>query len=371
MKIVFFVNSLDNPFVDAWYDFLSLTGVKFVILAQVGSDNSEELPVRMRESVIRLTENMEWRKHVEDKLEGPPDVVIYWWGLLSVLRAEPRLAWPSSFVSVVVDTFPNASRKSTSYLESLMAINAIRFVDLFIVTSEEMKSDLQITFGRIVDSANFLIIKTPFTLKNHSNISTIQSANELNKPLELIYLGRSDYLFSDELRMRKDDTSKLLMNFKDAGATISLRESGNAILDLKLEDRGFRIYKSFSRDSMTNGKFTSFLDNFSGQLPVYNLANSTIVRRVSNSLSTRFAQGVCSSTPIIIQHQAKFAKEFVDEHETGLYLNEDADQTLSELVRLGPNLRKNWKRNHKLWASETHVNVFRIALEDLSPRPRR
>jgi hypothetical protein len=117
--------------------------------------------------------------------------------------------------------------------------------------------------------------------------------------------------------MKKDNVSEILTKLQNSGADIFLRESGNEIADQKLIGKGFRVYRNHDRESLTNGSFSEFLDGFSGQLPIYNLSNSTIVKRVSNSLSTRFAQGICSSTPVLVQYEAVFAREFVERHKTG------------------------------------------------------
>lgn len=363
MKVVFFVDTLKNPFIDAWYDFLCLLHIDFVILAQVNSDELQLLPIRIQSQVVYMTDH-NWREQAEEKLNGIPDVIIYWWGLLSLLRLGPRKAWPKSSLSLVVDTFPNASMKFTLYLEVFKSFLFLNSVDLFIVTSEEMKFDMISTLGKIIKNKDFFILRTPFTLKSHSNKS-VADAQSSEGNQSLVYLGRSDFLFSDNLRMRKDDTSRILVNFMEAGANIYLRESGNQYIDQILMENGFHVYKNHSRESMTNGSFSEFIDGFAGQIPIYNTHNSTIRRRVSNGLSTRFAQGVCSSTPMLLNKEAKFSKEFVEDYQIGLYIEGDISNLLFTFFQQNSRFRLNWYQKHHLWASEHYVDEFKHALFSL------
>lgn len=166
--------------------------------------------------------------------------------------------------------------------------------------------------------------------------------------------------------MLKDDLGSLFSNLVKEGATLTLRETGNPQFDRFLIDKGFSLYHSLDRNCMSNGEFSKFISRFSAQIPVYNAHNRTIKNRVSNGLSTRFLQGICSDSPLIIQNESSSGVNFIQDFGTGVAINSDLNETLRMIEFNQRQFRANWKFHHHLWAAETFVERFVDSLQKKS-----
>ena len=117
MKTILYVNSLENPLVDAWIDFILMSECELVVLAEVELVEVSKMPEVYRNLLVIKSPGSEWKEEVEDFFGGKPDVIIYWWGLHSLLRSDVYEAWRGARLALIVDTFPNASRKLTEFRE--------------------------------------------------------------------------------------------------------------------------------------------------------------------------------------------------------------------------------------------------------------
>jgi hypothetical protein len=102
---------------------------------------------------------------------------------------------------------------------------------------------------------------------------------------------------------------------------------------------------------MLDGTYATYIAQFDGQLAIYNIANSTIHRRVSVGLSTRFAFGLASPSPIVVPPEAAFARAFLAEHRVGTLLAE-GHGLRSVLESEQVDFRRVWTESHTAWSAE-------------------
>lgn len=348
---------------DAWIEFIIMSESELVVVAEVEYGEIFKIPESYRDLLVIKSPRSAWKEKVEEMFGGTPDVIIYWWGLHSLLRRDLYEVWRDARLALIVDTFPNASHKLTEFREVVRARKYLGLVNTFIVSSFEMKEDLRRVFHSSIQDSNFIVITSPFSLRNHfgrysdEETSSSDNAKRGISP-SIIFLGRSDYFYSGVRRMLKDDIGPQLIRLIKNGARVTVRNTGDTGLNNILLEEGFNFYESFDRESMTNGNFSRFVSTFDAQIPIYNAHNSTIRKRVANGLSTRFVQGICSDTPLIIQNESTSGINFIRSHDTGKVMTKNLGEVLNSLLENQSLMRKNWKEKHVSWASESFVGNF-------------
>jgi hypothetical protein len=136
---------------------------------------------------------------------------------------------------------------------------------------------------------------------------------------------------------------------------VSVQRPASFELQDLLAQKGFHFYPQMDRKSVLDGQFADMISQFDAHFVGYNISNATIGRRVSMGLSTRYAVGLCSSAPMIIQKEATFAAQKVVEAGIGEVLDDTLGDVLSRLAEKKDNYRTSWNEHHQQWAAESHV----------------
>jgi hypothetical protein len=173
-----------------------------------------------------------------------------------------------------------------------------------------------------------------------------------------IFTGRSDYIFANNWRMAKDDVSALLTPILKAGARVSIQRPADETSALRLAEAGFEFYEPLPRESLLNGDFARMIARHHGHLAIYNVSNSTIRRRVSTGLSTRFAVGLCAPTPMVVPNEATFARELFAAHNIGVTLRKDPRETIDVVRTSNDHMRQEWYASHLSWSAESNASAL-------------
>lgn len=363
-RIAIFCTSLKNPFIEAWFRTWEASGAEVAVLAQVDQSDSPDTPVYIHERTVYYSalDSLSaplWKSELESLLGGPPTALFYWWGLGSLSIESPVKTWPDAKVLLCVDTYPNASRLLTEIREVAQSVLAVTKVDAFIVASENMADLLRRRFPWIRDKAMH-VVTSPFPLSAHASGQSVERTN--SSKLRLCFTGRSDFLHSGHQKMGKDDLGQFLVGIIKSGMDIFVQEPRDVNQLKELKERGYSFYPDIPRNELSDGGFAEMISDFDGHLVYYEVANSTISRRVSTSLSTRFATGICAPTPIIVPPEATFATKFLSDHPIG-FASRDANLIKSILQDRGDSMRQYWGANHHLWAGESNAMHLRRLVE--------
>lgn len=361
-RIVLFCTSLKNPFVEAWVRTWEASGARVAVLAQVDPLDSPDTPPQLHERTVYFDGADKkvptaWKAKLETLLGGPPTAIFYWWGLGSLALRTPVEAWPAAKVLLCVDTYPNASRLLTEIREALQSLLPVNRVDAFVVASDEMASMILKRFPW-VRGTPMHVVTSPFPLSSHLSQPILVA--ERSEKLRLCFTGRSDFLHRGSLRMAKDDLGEFFVELLESDMDVFVQEPSDLAQKSELMSRGYSFYPAVARANIMNGGFAEMISTFDGHLVHYEVANATISRRVSTSLSTRFATAVCSPTPIIVPPEATFAKKFLSVHPIG-FASRDADSISDVLSDQADAMRQYWRDNHHAWAGESNsMNLRRL-----------
>jgi hypothetical protein len=206
--------------------------------------------------------------------------------------------------------------------------------------------------------SEFYAVESPFVLASHANKLSYLS----EKTPRFVFTGRSDFIGASNKRMQKDNLFQILTDFRDAGARIFVQEPIEIPQKEFLKQHGFEFYPIFDREDMTNGVFANYVGDFQGQIVAYNLVNQTLKRRVSNGLSTRYALGLCSPAPMVIQTESLFAVDKVEGRGIGVAFSSISKSLVSEINEQNYEFRQNWWMKHKEWAGEENSQLLLEAL---------
>lgn len=361
-RLLIFCDSLQNPFVEAWFATWLATQSQVAILADTAESETSDFPREIQSRVVYTRDrdgslSPGWRMRVQKILGGQPHALFYWWGLGLLSNRTAVKAWPSARVISCVDTLPNASRRITEVREIARAIPSIRDVDAFVVSSQRM-ADLVAKEFPSARRKPMEIVVSPFPLRAHGR-DFDHSSSEVHSPgKRLCFTGRSDYLFAAQRKMGKDDLGSWFQQLLRAGFRIHVQEPTNTDQRRVLAQEGFDFYPRVERAGLLNGEFADLISAFDGHLVYYQVANATIARRVSTSLSTRFATGVCSSTPMITPPEAAFAIDFFGQHRVG-FASRSEREIAERLTSEGGQMRSTWRMDHSSWSGES--NAQRLA----------
>lgn len=363
-RVAIFCTSLKNPFIEAWFKTWEASGAEVAVLAQVDPSDSSDTPDYVDARTVYYDaadslSSVQWKSDLESLLGGPPTVLFYWWGLSSLLIDAPVRAWPHAKVLLCVDTYPNASRLLTEIREVAQSALAVRRVDAFVVASDEMADLLRRRFPWVRDKP-MQVVTSPFPLSTHASSPRFLVAN-FGK-LRLCFTGRSDFLHSGNKKMGKDDLGDFLVELIADGMDVFVQQPHCENQQNELRSRGYSFYPDIPRSGLLGGDFAEMISEFDGHIVYYDVANSTLSRRVSTSLSTRFATGICAPTPIIVPPQSIFANRFLAIHPIG-FASSDVSAIRSILQQRAGSMRQYWEDNHHLWAGESNSLNLRQLVE--------
>ncbi|MGM7777338.1 hypothetical protein ACSVHC_15145 [Arthrobacter sp. KNU-44] len=364
-RIAIFCSSLKNPFIEAWLKTWEASGAKVAVLANVHPSDSSDTPDYLHERTVYFDATdpgsmSQWKAELESKVGGQPSAIFYWWGLASLFEKAPAKAWPNAKVSLCVDTYPNASRLLTELREFARSAFPIAMVDSFVVASEEMADLLKRRFPWIRGKEMCTVV-SPFPLSAHSS-AVRDSARGTHARPRLCFTGRSDYLHSGSLKMGKDDLGVFFDSLIQAEMDVFVQAPRDNEHRRLLAGLGYSFYSDVPRSHIMNGGFADMISGFDGHLVYYEVTNSTISRRVSTSLSTRFATAICSSTPLIVPPEATFAVDFLSRNPIG-FASRDPHVVRRTLGERGRQMREYWMNNHQGWTGESNASGLRQLLE--------
>ncbi len=308
------VAALGNPLATNWILGLQGMGCQVAVLdsrmRDVAASDLTDWGLNGKVSLVRPArrEVTALRRAVRQVLQDDPDIVFGWWGspVLQPLKAA-RHAFPLSKAVVCVDTLPNASNPLTEAREILRFHLASSWVDAYIFYSEKMRESF---WSRIPRSRGrpYLSIVEPFPKQTFASVSSARPVHSLtrfdDRP-HVIFTGRGDHLWSTQLRSLKDALGPFLTALADQGIHVFLPHGSDT--------RGHRFlhhYPAFTNDELRWGAFSKYLSEFDLHLVIYNEHNSTIRRRVSCGLSTRYALALTAEAPIAVTNTSTF----VDDH---------------------------------------------------------
>ncbi len=361
VRVVLLVSSVKNPFVEAWLSTLEAASDSVVVLVDSPHGNLFDFPPHLHDRVVTVTPKTrggpEWRVACESLLGGTPTAVFHWWGLQSLLGDLAKSAWPEARTVVCIDTFPNASRPVTEAREWVRSLGPVRRIEALVTTSPEMGVALVRRFSALRGVPEFPVL-SPFPQRAHAS-QRVDPAPAARP--RLCFTGRSDYLFSGARNMAKDDLGMWLTALVDAGADVFVQRPESDTIRRRLVDAGLDFYPEVPRGGLMNGDFATLLQSFDGQLVYYEVNNPTIRRRVEVGLSTRFATGLCSPSPMIVPPEARFARHFLAEYPVG-FAARDPDEIVGRLREGTRALRDTWWDAHHAWAGEAFVPSVRAAL---------
>lgn len=352
--VVLVVTSLRNPFLEAWVAALRLRSSSVAVLL-LNTEPTGDTP----QSILRILvaapgkSLTQIREQIEVILGGTPGNIFYWWGLHSARDPRPAIIWPAAKRSLCVDTYPNASRLLTELRELLRASRWLASIDCVVVTSREMADMLQHRLPS-TRQKQIEIITSPFPISAHGT-GDAEATDDPRK--RLIFTGRSDFLYSGSAKMAKDDPSTFFESLISKSLRVFVQHPGDSAQARLLLDRGFDLYPHHNRASLLDGAFSQFLATFDANLIYYATPNGTLRRRVKNSLSTRFATGLCAPTPMIVPKPAEFAASLFADYPIGIAAS-DAATILDFLTSRTDGARRTWAANHIHWSAEGQAETL-------------
>jgi hypothetical protein len=286
-------------------------------------------------------------------LGGDPEVVVLWWGW-GAARHVPELvrAYPAARFVLCIDTFPNASMVGTEIRELAVAQRARRRLAGLITTSGQMTDAVhrRVPWSRGIPTLEW---SSPLPLEAHApkTCEKDEARPRDGEEPRLIFVGRSDYLFAKTRRMGKDDVGETLAAYSRAGARVYVRRPRSATAAASLQGHGFEFYPEFSNADVLSGTFAAYVGGFHGQLVLYRVANGTVRRRVANGLSTRWATGIASPAPVVVQTAARAAASFLEAVPIGV-VGDSVETNIDELLTRQLQMRQCWWNTHEKWSAK-------------------
>ncbi len=371
---ILFLGSLRNPLGQGWAESLAIAGNDVLFRTAEGdvarwlSDGHRVAAAGQNRSKARAgasTPEEPLARAAASAGEGEPDLVFAWWGT-EALRAlvEAGEAHPSARRVLCVDTFPNASMWVTEVRERQRLRSFARDIDGLVYPSPEMRAT---HVGAVpwLESIPWVALPQPLPARAHARHREFLP-DELTLPPtdgpRLVLTGRADLLWTRDPRMRKDALGDALIGLEGAG--FEVWTSGHFAAE---KQSRFRTYPTFSTEEMLDGTFATYIAQFDGQLALYNVANGTLRRRVSAGLSTRFAFGLASPSPLIVPPESRFAAKFLREHPIGIVLD-DPQRLRADVERRQSDIRAAWTASHHSWTAEGQSDLVQRFLLGLRRR---
>ncbi len=278
-RVLFVVPNLRNPMAQVWLRGLNEAGLTVTPFVLNDADNP---------SVSDLSDAV--------------DLVLYWWGIGAYVKLPLAIRQIAKRTPTLlcIDTYPNAAFSVTARRERRWAAAACPRPSGLISYSDAMTRAIR---AEIPEWSNLPTLGLPMPLLDQMLCGCEgcvgEGADEIPPSGALLFQGRSDHLFSRDPRMAKDALGRQFRRIRREQIFVTLPQAFGA--------SEFDTYASFSEEEMLDGTFATFGSRFAGHLAIYNEFNSTIRRRVSNGLSTRFAFALTSCSPILVSDRSEFA----------------------------------------------------------------
>jgi hypothetical protein len=308
------------------------------------------------------------RNAIWAELDGPADIIFFWWGLSGFSRAKDlMLLCPHAQLVVCVDTFPNASWIASEIREIVYSLAHTREIAALVVVSDEMQRSIRHRIPSLRLKPT-LVITQPLPAIAHARPDAVidNGASASVQHPHLVFTGRSDLLRGTDHRMRKDGLIDMLRDYLRTGAEIDVQRPIDESEAEALQKEGFGFYPHFSGSEMLDGSFASYLGRYDGQIVTYRIHNGTVKRRVSGALSTRWAFGLASPAPLVVPLEADFAKSFFSHYEVG-WAVPSPEVAVRYISTRGARARENWVEHHHRWTAEGLSSRLLDFLGSLSP----
>ncbi|WP_155832150.1 hypothetical protein [Gordonia alkanivorans] len=333
--------STRNPLAEAWRMSFEVAGYKAIGICSgdLGPDLNEDWTTWERLSDLVSLDSV--------------CCLVYWWGTEFFSRQLIPPRFSEARKVLIVDTFPNASILATEVREVKYLLASKRRADCLVTYSDEMATSIR-RFPSWGNSPEVVSLMQPYPLSCHSADG---SSNLIQNPRSVVFTGRSDLLFSDDFRMRKDRLGPFLIELMALGFGVTVGETEDSDTNSLLRDYGFRLYDRLTNSEVLSGRLCKIIEESAIHLTSYNLCNSTIRRRVNNGLSSRFSLGVCARTCQAVPKEAKGASKFVLDH--GIGFSFDSPDNFVRDVDFLEGCRRNWSISHKSWSAEGSINDLR------------
>jgi hypothetical protein len=351
-KIIVETNCLVNPLADAWVRAFKAAGLSVVGLMR----SRDPVPSALAENWVAGMETP--RAEIEARLGGRPEARFAWWGLGFAAGHSIEATYPRIRSVLCVDTYPNASRPSSEVREWLLASCETRRWARYVCYTDEMAEMIGRRLPGHIKSRTAVILQ-PFAMETHATVDRYQPNKFAHS---VIFTGRSDFLFSSDRRMAKDALGKALKDYLSNGFTVTVQRPSEPNAERALSALGFMMYEPFNHAQMLDGTFSNFISEYGCQLALYNECNTTVRRRVRNGLSSRFALGLTSPSPLVISRGAVGPQRILESRGVGMAVTGP-----SELKERWPELqemRQQWHATHGEWSAEGQTELLhRIVAE--------
>jgi hypothetical protein len=290
---------------------------------------------------------------IEEELRGTPDVIFLWWGYkaLSHIRSL-RATWPRAKFVLCLDTLPDA-RWLPGEIKEWLAYARWR-VDGLVFASSTMRQNFfkLAPWYRLVPNACIPVV---FPRATHARSTSVLPPSlrmpETDK-VRICFTGRSDFLFSKDVHMRKDALGGRLLALAEVGAEVWVSSLGSS----ERPAFGFQRMPLFTNADIFTGLMATYLSQFTGNLVTYNVHNRTIRRRVSSGLSTRLA--LAAAVPVAwIVHPASLdlCREVWQSHSPAVVAECAPSDVLKRLAAAESETRAAWSSAQEVLAIENYL----------------
>jgi hypothetical protein len=298
---------------------------------------------------------------VEAIKEFAPDLIITWWGL-SVYAAIKNIAvnFPELPVVCCVSSYPNSWHWLLEKLEMIFWRDLASSVKGFIHYSSLMQEKfiIDIPESRHLHHISMIepICKKSFVSELLPNKNPIPEIPRSDENPRIVFTGRSDLLFSKRFSEKKDALGAFIQKLASNKIHIFIQETSENI-----ESKYIHFLKKGL--SVEDGTLGRYLSQFDAHLVMYNEFNSTIKKRVSLGLGTRFAYALTFPCPIIVTETTQFAIDLFRKKKLGfVYHENDFLEHLRDKEQL-QDIKSNFKDNAQIFSYEAMSDELNQFLE--------
>jgi hypothetical protein len=351
-RVIVETDNVINPLADAWVRAFKASGLSVVGLMR----SHDPVPAALAENWVAGVEVP--HAEIESRLGGRPDVRFAWWGLGFAAGHSINATYPEIRSILCVDTYPNASRPSSELREWLLASRDTRRWTRYVCYTDEMAQMIDRRLpGR--GKSKTIVIVQPFETQTHATVDRYESNGLVQSA---IFTGRSDCLYTSGRRMQKDALGKILQDYLSNGFSVTVQRPSEPNAERALRTVGFKMYEPFNHSQMLDGTFSNFISGYGCQLALYNEWNTTVRRRVRNGLSSRFALGLTSPSPLVISQGAIGPRRILESRGVGMAVTGPLE--LKERWPELQNMRQQWRTTHGEWTAEGQTKLLhRIVAE--------
>lgn len=257
-----------------------------------------------------------------------PDIIFSFWGtvtfqyLVIIKKNFPKLK-----IIHIINTYP--VREDVVYNETNFSFvkedaKVFNICDLLVFTSSEM----ELFFRK-----NYLIKNTQKTLNFFDTFPSsfypkrkLTKLSITNPEHHILFLGNTNF-FNRTI----DDVRNDIIYLANYGVHVHIQEPASGLK----EHSNIHVFKAFGFQDIIKGKFAEFATQFDAIIVLYNSKKTDLRARIS--FPTRFALGLTTELPILIEKNKFYAIEEIFEKKNIIYMFKGLD----EIPVILSNLKKN------------------------------